>query len=75
MAAAEVSRGVREVREVRVDFTGVPFMDTSGLAFVTDLRQRCREAGALLRIGGLRPQPRRVFAVAGFPLPELPAVE
>ncbi|MBC3844477.1 STAS domain-containing protein [Streptacidiphilus sp. 4-A2] len=48
------------VREVRVNFAGVPFMDTSGLAFLHDLRERCQETGSRLSIDGLRSQPLRL---------------
>lgn len=50
--------------ELTLDFSGVTFMDSSGIAVVIRCRQRMHLLGGRLRLRGVAPQPRKVFAAA-----------
>ncbi|MBE6989354.1 MAG: STAS domain-containing protein [Ruminococcaceae bacterium] len=49
-----------------LDFSGVTFMDSSGIAVVMRCRQRMRELGGGVVIRGVSQQPRRVFEASGI---------
>ena len=53
-------------RSLTVDFAGVTFMDSSGIAVLLRLRQRMEALGGRLRVVGLREQPGRVLRAAGL---------
>ena len=50
--------------ELTLDFSGVTFMDSSGIAVVIRCRQRMHLLGGRLRMCGVSPQPRKVFQAA-----------
>ncbi|GAA3056884.1 hypothetical protein GCM10020229_80750 [Kitasatospora albolonga] len=54
---------------VRLDLSGVGFMDSSGLRLLTRVRERCARAGARLEVCGLRPGHRRLLALLDYTLP------
>ena len=49
-------------RELRLDFSSVSFMDSSGLAVVLGAHRRMKELDGALRVCGVPPQPMKVFA-------------
>ena len=49
-----------------LDFSGVSFMDSSGIAVVIRARQRIRELGGSIRIVKIAPQVRKVFQAAAL---------
>ncbi len=49
-----------------LDFSGISFMDSSGIAVVMRCRQRMREAGGHIRLCKAGPQPRKVLEAAGI---------
>ena len=49
-----------------LDFSGVTFMDSSGIAVVMRARQRMRELGGSVALHHVAPQPRKVFEAAGI---------
>jgi stage II sporulation protein AA (anti-sigma F factor antagonist) len=49
-----------------LDFSGVSFMDSSGIAVVMRCRQRMRELGGSLTLQKLPNQPRKVFETSGI---------
>src|SRR6266850_7526264 len=46
---------------VTVDFSGVPYMDTSGLATLLEASRIARQQGTRLVVEGLRAQPRELL--------------
>ena len=48
-----------------LDFTGVTFMDSSGIAVALRGWQRMRELGGSVTLRHVAPQPRKVFEAAG----------
>ncbi|MEU6772198.1 STAS domain-containing protein [Streptomyces sp. NPDC046759] len=52
-------------RTLRLDLTGVSFMDASGLGLLHKLHRCAYEQGGLLELSGLRAQPRRVLELTG----------
>jgi anti-sigma B factor antagonist len=69
--AAELDEAIRRassdsIREVVVDFAGLDFIDSSGLSVLVATHKRLGKAGAELRVVGLQPSVRRVFAIAGL---------
>ena len=48
-----------------LDFSGVSFMDSSGIAVVMRCRQRMRELGGSVTLQGVPQQPRRVLEASG----------
>ena len=48
---------------VIVDLSGVPYMDSSGVASLVKLLARLRREGILLRLAGLTPRVRSVFEI------------
>ena len=61
---AEVS--VEGVAEVVLDFSGLEFIDSSGLSVLVVAHRRLRNAGAALVIEAPPSTARRVFAIAGL---------
>ncbi|MDR0445904.1 MAG: STAS domain-containing protein [Oscillospiraceae bacterium] len=49
-----------------LDFGGVSFMDSSGIAVIIKARRRADELGASLRVVGVGRQPERVLTAAGL---------
>ena len=49
-----------------LDFSGVTFMDSSGIAVVMRVRQRVRDLGGAVTLRGVRPQARKVLDAAGL---------
>lgn len=52
-------------RALTMDFGGVTFMDSSGIAVVLRGWQRMRELGGQMALIHVAPQPRKVFEAAG----------
>ena len=50
-----------------LDWSGVTFMDSSGLAVVLHLYRTCARSGREFAVRGTPPQPMRVFEAAGLP--------
>ncbi len=48
-----------------LDFSGVTFMDSSGIAVALRGWQRMRELGGSVRLRHVAPQPRKVFETSG----------
>ena len=51
--------------QLALDFSGVTFMDSSGIAVVIRCRQRMRELGGTLTLCQVPSQPRKVFEASG----------
>ena len=49
-----------------LDWSGVTFMDSSGIAVVMRARQRMRELGGSIVLRNAGPQPRKVLEAAGL---------
>ena len=49
-----------------LDWSGVTFMDSSGIAVVMRARQRMRELGGCIVLRNAGPQPRKVLEAAGL---------
>ena len=49
-----------------LDFAGVSFMDSSGIAVVIRCRQRMRELGGSVVLSHVPQQPRKVFEASGI---------
>ena len=49
-----------------LDFSGVTFMDSSGIAVALRGWQRMRELGGAVTLRHVAPQPRKVFEAAGI---------
>ncbi|MBQ6115902.1 MAG: STAS domain-containing protein [Oscillospiraceae bacterium] len=65
-----IRRAEREIEttlpnRLTLDFGGVSFMDSSGIAVVMRCRQRMRELGGTVTLRRVAPQPRRVFDASG----------
>jgi anti-anti-sigma factor len=52
---------------VRVDLSGVTFIDSTGLSLLVDALQRVRDKGGTLTLSHPAPSVRRVFGIVGFP--------
>ena len=52
--------------QLTLDFSGVSFMDSSGIAVVVRCRQRMRELGGTVTLRGVGLQPRKVFDASGI---------
>ena len=61
-AAREIGGPLRLV----LDWSGVTFMDSSGIAVVMRVRQRVRDLGGAVTLRGVRPQARKVLDAAGL---------
>jgi SulP family sulfate permease len=64
MTALETVDG--SVRVVLLDLRSVPAMDATGLVGLESAFERLNRAGTLVVLGGVRPQPLRVMARAGW---------
>ena len=53
-------------RRCILDFSGVSFMDSSGIAVALRGWQRMRELGGAVTLRHVAPQPRKVFEAAGI---------
>ena len=64
---SRLDREIEAALPVRLvlDFSGVSFMDSSGIAVVMRCRQRMRELGGSVTLQGVQQQPRRVFEASG----------
>ncbi len=65
-----ISRTEREIEaalplRLVLDFSGVSFMDSSGIAVVMRCRQRMRELGGSVALRRVPQQPRKVFEASG----------
>ncbi|MFB7868026.1 STAS domain-containing protein [Streptomyces sp. NPDC056069] len=58
---------------LRLDMSGVTFMDSSGLNFLLRLRRRLAEGGSRLVLTGLREAPMRLLTLTGADAILLPA--
>jgi anti-sigma B factor antagonist len=57
-----ISAALRGVpRVVTIDFSGVPYIDTSGLATLLEASRIARQQGTKLVVEGLRAQPRELL--------------
>jgi len=67
-AFAEVSRVLDDYmpRNCILDLSGVPFMDSSGLALILRTKRLLDECGGTLHIEGPRRQPEKVLSAAGL---------
>lgn len=54
----------RSVDRLTLDLERVAFVDSALLHLLTSLDRACAVRGGLLRVVGLRPQPRRLLALA-----------
>ena len=54
-------------KKLVLDFSGVTFMDSSGLAVVLHLHRTCARSGREFVVRGAPPQPMRVFEASGLP--------
>ncbi len=52
--------------QLALDFGGVTFMDSSGIAVVIRCRQRMRELGGTVTLCQVPAQPRKVFEASGI---------
>lgn len=58
---SELERGHRRLV---LDLSGVPYMDSSGVATLVEALQRSRTAGCRLLLAGLTPKVRSIFAIS-----------
>ncbi len=66
-----IRRAEREIEttlpnRLTLDFGGVSFMDSSGIAVVMRCRQRMRELGGTVTLCHVPAQPRKVFDASGI---------
>ena len=52
---------------IRLDFSGVTFMDSSGIAVVVQSARQMRALGGDMAVSGVSKQAMRVFSAAGIP--------
>ena len=52
--------------EVRLDFSGVSFMDSSGIGIIIGRKELCDSIGARLRITGLSASLRKLVKLSGI---------
>ena len=52
---------------LELDFSGVSFMDSSGIAVVVQAARQMQDAGGSLAVSGASRQAMRVFSAAGVP--------
>ena len=68
LAMKEICRAVDTRLPMRcvLNFGGVEFMDSSGIAVVLNTHRRLRELGGALEVNHVPPQAGRVFTAAGI---------
>jgi len=49
-----------------LDFSGVGFMDSSGIALIIGRYELCRTLGCYLRLGGVSQTLRKIFRISGI---------
>ena len=66
--AGQLERSIESALPLRLvlDWSGVTFMDSSGIAVVMRVRQRVRDLGGAVTLRGVRPQARKVLDAAGL---------
>ena len=66
--AGQLERSIESALPLRLvlDWSGVTFMDSSGIAAVMRARQRMRELGGSIVLRNAGPQPRKVLEAAGL---------
>ena len=66
--AGQLDRAIESALPLRLvlDWSGVTFMDSSGIAVVMRVRQRVRDLGGAVTLRGVRPQARKVLDAAGL---------
>jgi anti-sigma B factor antagonist len=52
--------------DIVLDFTEVPFLDSTGISIVVVAEQRLRQAEGHLTLRGLQPMPYRVLEIGGL---------
>ncbi|MFC8008521.1 STAS domain-containing protein [Streptomyces olivaceus] len=62
---AHVTAAVPFDETLHLDLAGVPFMDSSGLHLILDLRRRLQAEGGQLSLVGLRDQPTHLLQLTG----------
>jgi anti-sigma B factor antagonist len=55
-----------ETREILLDFSKVPYLNSSGIALVIELTMEARKADRQMLIFGLTPHFQKVFAMVGL---------
>lgn len=71
--ALDAMRGLEDVIDsytpagLELDFSGVSFMDSSGIAVVVQSARHIRALGGDLTVSGVSKQAMRVFSAAGIP--------
>jgi anti-sigma B factor antagonist len=53
-------------RDIVVDLSGVPFLDSSGLGVLVEAYRRARSAGRLLRLASCRPAVATIFQITAL---------
>ena len=61
-----LDRAIEAALPLVLDWSGVTFMDSSGIAVVMRVRQRVRDLGGAVTLRGVRPQARKVLDAAGL---------
>ena len=61
-----LDRAIEAALRLVLDWSGVTFMDSSGIAVVMRVRQRVRDLGGAVTLRGVRPQARKVLDAAGL---------
>ena len=66
--AGQLERSIESALPLRLvlDWSGVTFMDSSGIAVVMRARQRMRELGGCVELRHVAPQPKKVLEAAGL---------
>ncbi len=67
-AVGQIKRLIEETLppKVRLDFSAVPFMDSSGIAVVMGTYKTASGIGSSFEASGLAPQPMKVLKAAGI---------
>lgn len=68
MAISQMNMAVEAAipRELTLDFSGVSFMDSSGIALVVRARQQMSQLGGQAQMVNVPPQAKKVFDAAGI---------
>ncbi|NUT21852.1 MAG: STAS domain-containing protein [Hamadaea sp.] len=65
-ARDRIAEAVQTGDEVLVDMSGVPFMDSAGIAVLVHSRRQAHRSGGTLHVTNAQPQVRRVLQVMGL---------